>query len=162
MKLPRRAFLHLAAGAAALPAMPRTATAQAYPTRPITIVVPYPAGGPTDTLARILAEHVRISLGQPVIIENVSGAGGSIGVGRVARAAPDGYTVSIGHWQTHVVNGAVYPLTHDVLKDFEPISLIATNSYLIVAKHAVPANDLRSFITWLKANPEKASEGTAG
>ena len=91
MKLPRRAFLHLAAGAAALTAVSRIARAQAYPTRPITIVVPYPAGGPTDTLARILVEHMRISLGQPVIIENVSGAGGSIGVGRVARAAPDGY-----------------------------------------------------------------------
>src|SRR6478672_10270148 len=98
--LGRRQFLHLAAGAAALPAVSRIAWAQAYPARPITIVVPYPAGGPTDTLARILVEHMRISLGQPVIIENVSGAGGSIGVGRVARAAPDGYTVSIGHWQT--------------------------------------------------------------
>src|SRR5262245_33417654 len=101
MKLPRSTSLHLAAGPAAIPVMPRPAAAQAYPTRPITIVVPYPAGGPTDTLTRILAEHLRVSLGQPVIIENVSGAGGSIGVGRVARAAPDGYTVSIGHWQTH-------------------------------------------------------------
>jgi tripartite-type tricarboxylate transporter receptor subunit TctC len=124
--------------------------------------VPFAAGGPTDVIARTMAQHMRASLGQSVIIENVAGANGNIGVGRVARAAPDGYTISIGHWSTHVVNGAVYPLPYDVLKDFEPISLIATNSYLIVAKNAVPANDLKSFIAWLKANPDKASEGTAG
>ena len=118
MKLPRRDFLHLAVGAAALPAISRLAWAQAYPTRPITIVVPYPAGGPTDTLARIIADHMRTSLGQPVIIENVTGGVGSIGVGRVARAAPDGYTVSIGHWSTHVVNGATLKLPYDVLNDF--------------------------------------------
>jgi tripartite-type tricarboxylate transporter receptor subunit TctC len=109
-----------------------------------------------------MAQHMRTSLGQNVIVENVAGANGNIGVGRVARAAPDGYTISIGHWSTHVVNGAVYPLPYDLLKDFEPISLIATNSYLIVAKNAVQANDLKSFIAWLKANPDKASEGTAG
>ncbi len=162
MKLPRRTFLHLAAGAAALPAMSRTATAQAYPTRPITIVVPYPAGGPTDTLARILAEHVRISLGQPVIIENVSGAGGSIGVGRVARAAPDGYTVSIGHWQTHVLNGASYQLPYDVVKDFEPVSLLADTPQWIVARKTLPAKDLSELIAWLKENPGKALAGTVG
>jgi tripartite-type tricarboxylate transporter receptor subunit TctC len=139
-----------------------TALAQLYPSRPITIVVPFAAGGPTDVIARTLAEHMRASLGQSVIIENVTGANGNIGVGRVARASPDGYTISIGHWSTHVVNAAVYPLPYDVLKDFEPISLIATNSYLIVAKNAVPANDLKSFIAWLKANPDKAAEGTAG
>jgi tripartite-type tricarboxylate transporter receptor subunit TctC len=105
---------------------------------------------------------MRASLGQSVVIDNVAGANGNIGVGRVARAAPDGYTISIGHWSTHVVAGAVYTLPYDLLKDFEPISLIATNSYLIVAKNAVPANDLKSFIAWLKANPGKASEGTAG
>jgi tripartite-type tricarboxylate transporter receptor subunit TctC len=110
VKLPRRKFLHLAAGAAALPVASRIARAQAYPTRPIIIVVPFPAGGPTDTLARILAEHVRILLGQPIIIENVSGAGGRIGVGRVARAAPDGYSVSIGNLLTHVLSGAIYQL----------------------------------------------------
>jgi len=146
MKLPRRTFLHLAAGAAALPVMSRTAAAQAYPTRPITIVVPYPAGGPTDTLARILAEHVRVSLGQPVIIENVSGAGGSIGVGRVARAAPDGYTVSIGHWQTHVLNGASYQLPYDVVNDFEPVSLLADTPQWIVARKTLPAKDLSELI----------------
>ena len=117
MKLPRRNFLHLAAGAAALPALSRIAWAQAYPTRPVTIVVPYSAGGPTDTLARILAERMRGPLGQSVIIENPTGAGGTIGTGRVARAAPDGYVVILGHWQTHVVNGATYSLQYDVVKD---------------------------------------------
>jgi tripartite-type tricarboxylate transporter receptor subunit TctC len=105
---------------------------------------------------------MRETLGQTVVIENVTGANGNIGVGRVARAAPDGYTLSIGHWSTHVVNGAVYALPFDLLKDFEPISLLASNSYLIVAKNAVPASDLKSFIAWLKANPDKALEGTAG
>jgi tripartite-type tricarboxylate transporter receptor subunit TctC len=162
MQLPRRKFLHLAAGAAALPAMPRIARAQAYPTRLITIVVPYAAGGPTDVIGRILAERMRAALGQTVIVENVTGANGTIGVGRVARATPDGYTISIGHWSTHVVNGAIYQLQYDLLNDFEPISLIATNSYVIVAKNAVPANDLKGFIAWLKANSDKASEGTAG
>jgi tripartite-type tricarboxylate transporter receptor subunit TctC len=162
MKLPRRTFLHLAGGAAALPAVSRIAWAQAYPMRPITIVVPYPAGGPTDTLARILAEHLRTSLGQPVIIENVSGAGGSIGVGRVARAAPDGYTVSIGHWGTHVLNGAVYQLQYDVVQDFEPVSLLADTPQWIVARKTLPAKDLRELIAWLKENPGKAMAGTVG
>ena len=138
------------------------ALAQGYPSRPVTIVVPFAAGGPTDVIARTLAEPMRASLGQPVVVENVTGANGNIGVGRVARAAPDGHTIGIGHWSTHVVNGAVYPLPYDLLKDFEPISLISTNSYLIVAKNAVPASDLKSFIAWLGANPDKASEGTAG
>jgi tripartite-type tricarboxylate transporter receptor subunit TctC len=138
------------------------AAAQFYPSRPVTIVVPFAAGGPTDVIARTLGQHMSGTLGRPVVVENVAGANGNVGVGRVARAAPDGYTLSIGHWSTHVVNGAVYPLTYDVLKDFEPISLITTNSYLIVARNAVPANDLKSFIAWLRANPDKASEGTAG
>ncbi len=150
VKLSRRNFLYLAAGAAALALPSRLTWAQTYPTRPITIVVPYPAGGPTDTLARILAEHLRTSLGQPVIIENVSGAGGSIGVGRVARAAPDGYTVSIGHWQTHVLNGASYQLQYDVVKDFEPVSLLADTPQWIVARKTLPAKDLRELIAWLK------------
>ena len=110
MKFPRRQFLHLATGAVALPAVSRFAWAQAYPARPVTMVVPFAAGGPTDTIARIIAERMRASLGQTVIIENVTGAAGSIGVGRVRRAAPDGYTISIGHWSTHVVNGAIYQL----------------------------------------------------
>jgi tripartite-type tricarboxylate transporter receptor subunit TctC len=111
MKIPRRQFLHLAAGAAALPAVSRIARAQSYPTRPMTMVVPYSAGGPTDTIARIVAERMRASLRQVILVENTTGAAGTIGVGRVARAAPDGYTISIGHWGTHVVNGlrAVVP-----------------------------------------------------
>jgi tripartite-type tricarboxylate transporter receptor subunit TctC len=162
MELPRRQFLHLAAGAATLSTMSRVALAQAYPTRPITILVPYAAGGPTDVIGRILAERMRAALGQTVIIENIAGANGTIGVGRAARATPDGYTISIGHWSTHVVNGAIYQLQYDLLNDFQPISLIASNSYVIVAKNAVPANDLEGFIAWLKANPDRASEGTAG
>ena len=110
MTLPRRRFLHLAAGTIGLSALPRFARAQAYPSRPITLIVPFTAGGPVDTLARILTERMRPLLGQPVIIENVGGAGGSIGVGRVARAAPDGYTLINGIWSTHVVNGAIYSL----------------------------------------------------
>jgi tripartite-type tricarboxylate transporter receptor subunit TctC len=163
MKLPhRRQFLHLAAGAAALPAVSRVARAQAYPTRPITMIVPFPAGGPADALARIMAEHMRTLLGQSVIIENVSGAGGSIGVGRVARAAPDGYTVSIGHWGTHVLNGASYQLPYDVVQDFEPVSLLADSPQWIVARKTLPAKDLRELIAWLKENPGKATAGTVG
>ena len=138
------------------------AMAQAFPSRPITIVVPFAAGGPTDVIARTMGQHMRGFLGQPIVIDNVAGANGNIGVGKVARAPADGYTISIGHWSTHVVNGAVYALPHDVLKDFDPVSLVATNSYLIVARNGVPANDLKTFIAWLRANPDKALEGTAG
>jgi tripartite-type tricarboxylate transporter receptor subunit TctC len=139
-----------------------SAPAQVFPSKPIMIVVPFAAGGPTDVIARLLSQPMRAFLGQPVLVENTAGANGNVGVGKVARAAPDGYTLSIGHWSTHVVNGAAYTLPYDLLKDFEPISLLTTNSYLIVAKNAVPANDLKSFIAWLKANPDKALEATAG
>jgi tripartite-type tricarboxylate transporter receptor subunit TctC len=162
MKLPRRQFLYLAAGAAALPAVSRVVWAQTYPSRPITIVVPFAPGGPTDTIGRIMAERMRGSLGQPVIIENVGGAGGSIGVGRAARAAPDGYTISIGNLSSHVFNGAVYALAYDLLNDFEPASLLASQPLLIVAKKATPAKDLKELIAWLRANPGKASQGTPG
>jgi len=138
------------------------ANAQGFPSRQITIVVPFPAGGPTDTIARIMAERMRASLGQPVIVENVSGANGTIGVGRVASASPDGYTIGIGHWSTHVLNGAVYALKYDLLNDFVPLAWIATNPQLIVARKTMPAGDLREFIGWLKANPDKALQGTAG
>jgi tripartite-type tricarboxylate transporter receptor subunit TctC len=162
MKLPRRRFLHLAAVAAALPFAPHVAKAQAYPSKPITMVVPFPAGGPVDTLGRILAEPMRASLGQPILIENVSGAAGSIGVGRVARAAPDGYTLSIGQFGTHVVNGAIYALPYDTLADFQPIALLSSNPTLIVARKGVPPDDLKGLIAWLKANPDKASQAITG
>ena len=133
------------------------AQAQPYPSRPITIVVPFAAGGPTDTLARISASACAPSLGQTVVIENITGAGGSIGVGRVARAAPDGYTVGIGHLGTHVVNGAIYPLAYDLLKDLEPVALLPPIRMLIVSKTDVPAKDLKELIAWLKANQDKVT-----
>ena len=138
------------------------ASAQTYPTRAISMVVPFSAGGPTDTIARILADGMRPTLGQSVIVENITGAAGSIGVGRVARAAPDGYTIGIGHWSTHVVNAAVYPLQYDVLNDFEPVSLVANNPQLVVSKNAVPAKDLKELIAWVKQNQDTVTEGTAG
>jgi len=162
MKLPRRRFLHLAAGAAALPAVSRIAGAQSYPSRPITMIVPFAAGGPTDTIGRTVAERMRAQLGQPVILENVTGAAGSIGLGRVARAPADGYTINVGNWSAHVVNGAIYVLPYDLLNDFEPIALLAQAPQLIVAKKATPADDLNGLIGWLKANPDKATVGTAG
>jgi tripartite-type tricarboxylate transporter receptor subunit TctC len=138
------------------------ASAQTYPSRPITMIVPFAAGGPTDRIGRIMAEGMRASLGEPVVIEDVTGASGTIGVGRAARAAPDGYTLSIGQWATHVLNGAVFTLPYNVLDDFEPIALLTSNPQLIVAKNAVPAQNLNELIAWLKANPGKASQGTAG
>jgi tripartite-type tricarboxylate transporter receptor subunit TctC len=137
-------------------------TADTYPSRPITIIVPFAAGGPFDTIARIIAEGMRGHLGQPIIIEDVAGAAGSLGVGRVARASPDGYTLSIGNWGTHVVNGAMYSLSYDTFADFEPIALLSNSPELIVAKSAVPANDLKQFIAYLKNNSDKASMGTSG
>jgi tripartite-type tricarboxylate transporter receptor subunit TctC len=136
--------------------------AQTYPARPVTVVVPFPAGGPTDTIGRIMAEGMRSSLGQSVIIENVAGASGSIGTGRVARAPGDGYTISLGLWTTHVVNGAVFPLTYDVLNDFEPVCLMMNTPLLIVARKSMPAKNLKELIAWLKANPDKATAGTGG
>jgi tripartite-type tricarboxylate transporter receptor subunit TctC len=161
LQFPRRQFLHLAAGAALLPAVSRIARAQAYPSRPITMLVPVP-GGQMDTVGRIVAERMRAPLGQPIVVENVTGASGTIGIGRVARAAPDGYTLGYGAWATHVVNGAVYALPYDLINDFEPIALTSITPWLIAAKNAVPANDLRGLIAWLKANPDKASAGTSG
>jgi tripartite-type tricarboxylate transporter receptor subunit TctC len=159
MKIERRQFLHLTAAAAALPAVSRVARAQAYPSRPITIVVPYAAGGNNDANARVLAEQMRSSLGQPVIIENVSGADGSIGTGRVARARPDGYTIELGSTSTHNTNGAVYSLPYDIVNDFAPISLLFTSPYVLFARKTMPAKDLNELIAWLKANPNKASAG---
>jgi tripartite-type tricarboxylate transporter receptor subunit TctC len=162
MKLPRRQFLHLAAGAVALPTLSPIARAQTYPLRPVTTVVPFPAGGPLDSLARILVERMRVSLGQPLIVENAAGANGSIGTGRVARAAPDGYTLIFGPWNTHVANAAVYSLQYDVVRDFAPVSLLSGYAQIIVAKDAVPANTLSELIAWLRENPGKASQGHPG
>lgn len=136
------------------------ASAAPYPARPITIIVPFAAGGPTDTLARSLAEPLSKVIGQTVVVEDVSGAGGSIGVERVVRAAPDGYTIGIGNWSTHVLNGAIYDLHYDLLKDLEPVVLLPSSPQLIVAKETVPANNLHELMTWLKTN--KAVVGTAG
>jgi tripartite-type tricarboxylate transporter receptor subunit TctC len=130
------------------------AQAQNFPTRPLTLVVPFPPGGSTDAAARIMAERMRVSLGQPVVIENIGGAGGSIGVGRVARAAPDGYTFDIGQWDTHV-GSIIYKLDYDLEKDFEPIGLVSNNPQLLVAKNDLPANTLGELVTWMKANPGK-------
>ena len=136
--------------------------ADTYPSRPITIIVPFAAGGPTDTLARIIGERMRQTLGQTVIVENVTGAGGTIGVGRAVRSPADGYTISIGHLGTHVVNGAIYPLQFDLINDLDPIGLIGSNPMMIVTKNAVPAKDLRELIAWIKANSGKVTAGTAG
>jgi tripartite-type tricarboxylate transporter receptor subunit TctC len=136
--------------------------ADVYPSRPIMLVVPLPAGFTFDLTARLLAEHMRASLGQPVIVENVTGASGSIGVGRVARAAPDGYVLCFGGLNTHVLNAAVLTLPYDVVTDFAPIALVATAPLVIVTNKAVAANDLTQLIAWLKANPGKASQGTGG
>ena len=152
----------LLVAAAAVLMIVTSAAAQDYPSRPIAMIVPFAAGGPTDVVARILAEGMRASLGQPVLIENVTGAAGSIAVGRVARAAPDGYTLSIGHWSTHVVNGAIYKLPYDLLTDLAPVSLLVSNPQLIVANPKLPATDLKSLVEWIKSNPNKVSAGTAG
>ncbi len=138
------------------------ATAQIYPSRPVTMVVPFPAGGSIDTIGRIMADGMRGPLGQSVIIENVGGASGNLGVGRVARAAPDGYTLILGSWPTHVLNAAIFTLPYDPLNDFEPVSLVAAQPLFIIAKKAMPAKDLTELIAWLKANPDKATQGTAG
>jgi tripartite-type tricarboxylate transporter receptor subunit TctC len=160
--LQRRAVLRLAAAAAVLTATSRIACAQDYPTRPITLIVPFPPGGPNDTLGRIMAERMRGTLGQPVIVENASGANGTLGVGRVARAVADGYTIGVGTWATHVVNPAIYALPYDTVQDFEPIVLLATSAPVLVGKLAMPADNLKDLIAWLKANPDKATAGTVG
>ena len=138
------------------------AFAQGYPAKPITMVVPFTAGGPTDTIARIMAERMGRSLGQTVIVENVTGAGGTIALGRIARSAPDGYTLSIGHFGSHVIAGAVYSLKYDALKDFEPVALIANNPQVLVSKTTLAAKDLKELIAWAKANGDKVSIGTGG
>jgi tripartite-type tricarboxylate transporter receptor subunit TctC len=154
-------FLAIGAIVAGLLA-PCAASAQTYPVRPITIIVPFVAGGPTDILARVLGEHIRADLGQPVLIENVSGAGGSIGVGRAAAAAPDGYTISAGHFGTHVANGAIYPLKYDLQRDLDPVARLPSNPMVVVARRDFPAASLGELVAWLRAHPGKATAGTAG
>lgn len=139
-----------------------SAQAQTYPSRPITLVVPLGLGGSTDVIARIMAESMRNILGATIVVENTTGAGGTIGVGRVARAAPDGYTIGIGQWGTNVASGAIYPLNFDLVKDFEPIGLISTQPFLVVARKTMPADNLKDLIAWLKANQDKASQGNSG
>jgi tripartite-type tricarboxylate transporter receptor subunit TctC len=156
----RRDFVRLAVGSASM--WPLLAHADTYPSRPITLIVPFAAGGPTDVIARLLAERMGAALGQTVLIENVTGASGTIAGVRVARATPDGYTIGIGHWGTHVLNGAIYDLQYDLLKDFEPVALVANGPQLIIGKPALPAADLKQLIAWLKENPNKATAGTAG
>lgn len=154
--------LFVVVAVAAIVGVSPSGTAQTYPSRPVTIVVPFSAGGPTDTLARIMSERMRKALGQPVLVDNTTGAGGSIGVGKVARAVPDGYLVSIGHWGTHVVNGAYYSLTYNLLTDFEPVAMIATNPQVIISKNAVPAKNLKELVAWISANQGKVLMGTGG
>jgi tripartite-type tricarboxylate transporter receptor subunit TctC len=138
------------------------AMADGYPNRPVTFIVPYGAGGPVDVLARTLSEGMRATLGQPIIIENVVGANGTIGVGRVVHSAPDGYTVNIGNWPSNITNGAIYNLNYDVQKDLIPVVRLPQNPYIAVVRKDFPAQNFKEFIAWLKANPDKATEGTAG
>lgn len=152
----RRLWIMALALIAAVAPWTSRAYAQHYPSRPITMVVPFGAGGPTDVIARIMAQHMGASLGQTILVENVTGAAGTIGVGKAAHAAPDGYTISIGHYGTHAVNSLIYTLDYDVVKSFEPVALLVSSPYLVVSKKAVPASDLKGLIAWLKANPNDA------
>jgi tripartite-type tricarboxylate transporter receptor subunit TctC len=147
---------------ALLAAFALTAGAQTFPTKPVSITVAFSAGGPTDTIARIVAQRMGQALGQTVVVENVTGAGGTIGVGKIAKSAPDGYTLGIGHIGTHVINGAVYQLPYDLLKDLEPVGIVATNPQILVSKLAVPATNLKDLLAWEKANQDKVSLATGG
>jgi tripartite-type tricarboxylate transporter receptor subunit TctC len=163
MKFPRRRFLHLAAGAAALPAMPRSASAQAYPTHPLTMIVPFAPGGPSDVAARVVGEHMSRTLGQQVVIENVVGAGGTIGSIRAMRANPDGYTIEMGHMGTHAVSVSLYPnLAYRPDADFEPIGVVVEQPLLIAARKDFPAKDIKEFISYVKANADKLNMAHTG
>jgi tripartite-type tricarboxylate transporter receptor subunit TctC len=139
-----------------------SAAAQSYPSRPITIIVPFAPGGATDLLPRLFADRMQAELGQPVVIENVGGAGGTIGLGRAAHAAPDGYTIVCGSWTTFVSNGAVYTTSYDVVKDFEPVILLPADSHVIAARKGLPPNSLAELVAWLKANQDKVTMATSG
>ncbi|MCC6890621.1 MAG: tripartite tricarboxylate transporter substrate binding protein BugD [Hyphomicrobiales bacterium] len=155
MKALSLATMLLAAGIA-------DAAAQAFPARPVTVIVPFAAGGPSDALARLLGDRMKATLGQSVLVENVTGAGGSIAVGRAVKAAPDGHTVSFGHLGTHVFNGAIYPLPYDMLTDLEPVVLLPSNPMVVVSRDSLPAKSLKELLAWLKANAARATAGTAG
>jgi tripartite-type tricarboxylate transporter receptor subunit TctC len=163
MKFPRRTFLRLAAGAAAAPAVSRMAWAQAYPTRPITMIVPFAAAGPTDVAARIVGEHMSRTLGQRLVVENVVGAGGTTGSLRAMRANPDGYTIQMGHMGTHAISASLYPnLGYKPDTDFEPIGLVVQQPLLIAARKDFPAADIKEFIAYVKANSEKLNMAHTG
>jgi len=162
MGFSRRRLLQCLGGGSAALLDPRLARAQSFPARPITIVVPFPAGGPTDTLGRVLADRMKNALGQSVIIENLTGAAGTIGSTHVARSPPDGYTLILGHWQTHVVNGATFNLPFDVVDDFAPISLIADCPMWLVGRSGLAAQNLQELIAWMKENPGRTTVGIGG
>src|SRR5215203_4972173 len=163
MKLPRRQFLRLAAGVAALPIVLQTARAQAYPDRPITLIVPFPPGGSTDVGARIVADHMSRTLGQQIVVQNVAGAGGTTGSTRAMRADPDGYTILMGHVGTHAVAPSLYPnLAYKPDVDFEPIGLVSEFPMLIVARPDFPPKDLKEFVAYVRANHAKLNVGHAG
>src|SRR5918996_448314 len=138
------------------------AAAQNFPSRPVTIIVPFSAGGPSDAMARILAERMKVTLGEQVLVENVTGAAGTVGVGRAVRSPPDGYTISFGHLGTHVANGAIYKLGYDLITDLEPVVLLPSNPMIIVSKNAVPAKNLEELLAWLRSRPTPPTAGTAG
>jgi tripartite-type tricarboxylate transporter receptor subunit TctC len=163
MKFHRRRFLHLAAGAAALPAFPHVAAAQAYPSRPVTLIVPFAAGGPTDVAARVVSEHMSRTLGQQLVVENVVRAGGTVGSARTMRANPDGYTIQMGHMGTHAISVALYPsLAYKPEVDFEPIGVVVAQPLLIAARKDFPANDIKEFVAYVKANAEKLNLAQTG
>ena len=162
MTILRRQFLQWAAGAAALPVTAHGAFAQSFPSRPITVIAPTPPGGATDAVARVLGERMRATLGQPVVVENVAGASGTLGTGRAVRAAPDGYTICVGGWAFNVLNGAIFTLPYDLAKDFEPIGVIERHSFMIAGRRDFPAKDMQELIAHLKASPETATFGVTG
>jgi tripartite-type tricarboxylate transporter receptor subunit TctC len=146
----------------ALLAFGNAAAAENYPSHPITVIVPFSAGGPSDAMMRILAERMKLPLGETILIENVTGAGGSLGVGRTVRSPPDGYTIGFGHLGTNVANGAIYKLGYDLVADLEPVVMLPSNPMIIVSKNAVPAKSLKELLAWLKSRPIPAAAGTAG
>jgi tripartite-type tricarboxylate transporter receptor subunit TctC len=157
MPLARREFIRLGSAAAMAAGFPSLARAQAYPTRPITLIVPFPAGAPMDVIGRLLGERMRATLGRPIIVENVSGADGSVGTGRAARATPDGYTLGLGSMTTHVLNGAYYSLQYDTLNDFIPVTSLVTFPYFLFSRQTMPARNFMELIAWMRANPNRAS-----